>query len=207
MSSSPLSPHQLWLISLSEPLTTKNDDSSAELASGLADSAQILSDWWNIENREQLLSTLNWLKSEGHRKAWRQKNGLSPNDSEQSRFLAWDYGRFASLVRWGTRAELLTSEEGWEHLQRIETTISDSFSSWKDYLEDYASGHSQWSSEPAQQKDTRESVEAALSKKLPEWSPSPTHASQKAMSLWQVALLFLGLVIIGGGVLAWALFR
>ena len=61
--------------------------------------------------------------------------------------VAWDYGRYIMLCRWGYMLGFLTEEEAWRRIMPAARTIQGSFRSWIRFGDDYLVGREFWSSE------------------------------------------------------------
>ncbi len=135
-----------------------------------------LSLWWNIKDRNDLLTTLGWIDKAGHRELWNdyQKANASgelkalklksnESDSEieermkvvrserakllgSKSLIGWDYCRYIALCRWGVVCGYLTPEEAWGKIMPVARRLQQTFSSWSDLGENYLIGRSFWSS-------------------------------------------------------------
>lgn len=142
---------------------------------------QLLNDWWNVRDRASLLSTLDWLKEEGHRKEFEEmgnffsslnkeqldevlKNVKTDEETKQIYFviqnynklqdksiLGWDYGRYVFLCRYGYLVGYLDEKEAWEKIMPIARELQGIFDSWKDLGENYLLGREFWSAEQMRQ--------------------------------------------------------
>ena len=61
--------------------------------------------------------------------------------------LAWDYGRYVALARWGYQAGYLTEAEAWERIMPAARTLQKTYDSWADLGENYLLGREFWSVE------------------------------------------------------------
>ena len=59
--------------------------------------------------------------------------------------MAWDYGRYISLCRWGYLCGYITEEEAWEMILPAARYLQESYTSWNEYAEDYLRGREFWS--------------------------------------------------------------
>ncbi len=142
---------------------------------------QLLNDWWDVRDRESLLSTLDWLKEEGHRKQFEEmgnffaslskerldevlKNVKTDEETQQIYFviknynklndksiLGWDYGRYVFLCRYGYFVGYLNEKEVWEKIMPIARELQGAFGSWKDLGDNYLLGRELWSAEQMRQ--------------------------------------------------------
>lgn len=104
----------------------------------------ILKNSWGIESREKLLSTLTWLRDEGHR-AERDPNaddGLDPRG-----LLAWDLVRLNAVAGWGYVADFITEEEAYGFIAPSAKKLQKAYTSWTDLGDGYVKGTYNWSEE------------------------------------------------------------
>ncbi len=62
-----------------------------------------------------------------------------------ARFLAWDFGRYIMLCRWGAAAGYLTEVAAWDKIYRAARLLQANFRSWEDYSSEYLAGREYWS--------------------------------------------------------------
>lgn len=159
---------RIWALRLADPLATRNDDVPIDLCSSYAQSADVLAQSWDVRTRAELISTLEWLRDEGHRYAFQEQQGsLNKHD-----FLAWDLVRLAQLTRWGVRAGLLDVKTAWRWLDQAGELAGQAYSSWGDYLDDYAAGFRTWSDSPEDADYVSLVTAKVKSLKLPAWNPA-----------------------------------
>jgi hypothetical protein len=145
--------------------------------SSLAVVRSILHDWWGIDNRFDLLQTLERLRQEGHRFEFQRQGQslLAMTDGQYQRLLAtrtrpddarrlklvrdhyqrfgrnslvaWDYCRYIMLCRWGYMLGFLTEGEAWRRIMPAARAIQSGFGSWAELGEDYLVGREFWSQE------------------------------------------------------------
>ena len=172
-----LSQAQLWGLGLSAVLTQLNAARHDRLhGSGtdrdaILDIKHTLKHYWSIENRKDLLDTLDWLSGQGHHTAFEQWQQIFQLKSERriKAFLAshtdkvnlalvnnyyrslngvgiraWDDGRYVSLCRWGATAGYLTEPEAWDHILRLARSVQTTFSSWHNFALSYLAGKQYW---------------------------------------------------------------
>jgi hypothetical protein len=61
--------------------------------------------------------------------------------------LAWDYGRYVALARWGYQAGFLTETEAWELIMPAARKLQKTYDSWEDFGKTYLIGREFWSVE------------------------------------------------------------
>ena len=132
-----------------------------------------LKEAWGIENREDLINTLDWLFKSGQTEDYRlYYEAESPEDmisddmdaqerkiaaleytvvcemkevTDMNTMLAWDLGRAVMLTRWGCYTGLLTRKEAEQMLRDIALGIVSVFHSWGEYAAAYLFGALYWS--------------------------------------------------------------
>ena len=132
-----------------------------------------LKEAWEIESREDLIDTLDWLFKAGQTEDYRlyyeagsPEDMISDDMDEQERriarleytvvremkevtdrntLLAWDLGRAVLLARWGCYTGLLTGRETEQILQDTALGILSVFGSWREYGAAYLFGALYWS--------------------------------------------------------------
>jgi len=67
----------------------------------------------------------------------------SPSFGRKS-ILAWDYGRYINVCRWGVTCGYLSESEAWRYMMPIARTIQRTFSSWNDFGLNYIVGRQFW---------------------------------------------------------------
>lgn len=138
-----------------------------------------LQEWWDVENRNDLLARLTWLEQGGHRRMFADVGGrVSP--LEPARFqklvailnpevanavlvarryyqklgkqsiIGWDYARYISLCRFGYTAGYLSEDEAWLRIMNAARLIQRTFSSWQELGENYLIGRQFWSLDQTQ---------------------------------------------------------
>lgn len=170
-----------WVLATSAILFERNRDSHELLAGAPRTdryrnrTRELLSEWWGIQTRADLLGTLRWLETSGHRADFDRLGAvvdwlhprlidlagplvLSSDLSHQvavvrrhhkalggKSILAWDFSRYVALCRWGYAAELLTEEEAWRCIMPAARVLQSRFASWSDLGENYLIGREFWS--------------------------------------------------------------
>jgi len=67
--------------------------------------------------------------------------------SRANSLIAWDYGRYVMLCRWGYMVGFLTEDEAWARIMPAARTIQSSFHSWAEFGDDYLVGREFWSTD------------------------------------------------------------
>lgn len=141
----------------------------------VAETRQILRDWWRIENRRDLLQALDWLTLEGHRVDFMKRTRplVAMTDAEflaassrqpsettwlmrlcrehyrkrgRNSLVAWDYCRYIMLCRCGYQLGFLSEDEAWGRIMPKARALQAAFPSWSELGEDYLVGRQFWSS-------------------------------------------------------------
>lgn len=136
----PLTAHQLWMVSLGAPVSrdrtasrttlypfTRIDDDSAR---------RWLAEQWEITSREELAGRLDELSRSGYRARAQQLLGVSP--------LAWDAALYVDIARCGFGAGLITEAEAWTALKNIVPSVVGTYASWQEYADHYLLGRQVW---------------------------------------------------------------
>jgi hypothetical protein len=176
-------PHrqQLWAIALTGIMTEYNNDSHITLNSRALNERnkkeylKILERDWGINNREELLETLEKMEHDGHAATFEtikqiinkiNNNSLQPNEYELNKtdynrliytvenwelykdktILAWDLGRNIALCRWGYDVGYLNKNEAWGKIMYFAKKIQPLYKSWEEYGTDYFAGRVFWAS-------------------------------------------------------------
>jgi TPR repeat protein len=165
---------QRWGVAASAMLTYVNGHDLFSLT-GLPDNAvgskwadKILSRWWDVNSRDELLDAMQTLKEKGHRMSYKAilaeyrkppeervwptwnvgriafvvKYGESLGDNALT---GWDLARLISLARWGTARGYLTPEEAWNWIMPAAREIQNTYSSWEELGRSYLLGREFWS--------------------------------------------------------------
>lgn len=110
-----------------------------------------LRNWWQITDRNSMVSTLAWLEQQGHSAVYNKTNNrsagfelnfhLKHRDFLKDRSLtAWDLGRFCSLTRLGQFAGLISEEEYWLWMEHVAPRLQSTYKSWKEFSQHYLLG-------------------------------------------------------------------
>lgn len=170
-----------WALATSAMLFERNRDSHELLAGAprtdwhIQRTRELLSEWWGVETRADLLDSLRWLERGGHRAPFNRLGAavdrlpprlvdwgvalVLPEDLGHQvavvrrhhkalgskSILGWDFSRYVALCRWGYAAELLTEEEAWRCIMPAARALQSHFTSWSDLGENYLIGREFWS--------------------------------------------------------------
>ena len=132
----------------------------------------ILTEFWGIENKDDVYNTIAWLLNEGHTDEYlgyadaetinelinedmdEEEIGIVKNGFEFTKYfkdklpknimLGWDYGRAAAIVRWSYFMNYISEEEAWEILDKIAGVMIGTFNSWKEFGISYIVGGLFW---------------------------------------------------------------
>ena len=175
----PLENKQLWALATTAILSERNNMNVTSLAgfkitpTQTTNSKNLLHYWWGIDDKDGLLSNLQWLLVSGHRKDFNiqgkllTKNsfllfGLPNNKKEVLKkywlllghkgIIGWDLSRYIFLCREGYAAGYLSEHEAWEKIMPIAKLIQQNFSSWAEFAENYMIGRRYWSEEEYSQR-------------------------------------------------------
>ncbi|ELS53070.1 hypothetical protein STVIR_5956 [Streptomyces viridochromogenes Tue57] len=136
----PLITHQLWMVSLSAPVSrdkgasrttlypyTRIDDDSAR---------RWLADQWEITSREQLVGRLDDLSRSGYRARAYRLTGVAP--------LAWHAALYVDIARRGFACGLIGEADAWTALKNIVPPVAGTYGSWREYADHYLLGRQVW---------------------------------------------------------------
>ena len=136
----PLTLHQLWMVSLSAPVSRDRSASRTTLYpfTRIADDSARgwLAEQWEITSREQLAGRLDELSRSGYRARAQQVFGVAP--------LAWDAALYVDIARLGFGAGLITEAEAWTALKNIVPSVVRTYASWQEYADHYLLGRKVW---------------------------------------------------------------
>ena len=132
----------------------------------------ILTEFWGIENKDDVYNTVAWLLNEGHTDEYlgyanadtvdelidedmdEEEIEIAKNGFEFTKYfkdklpeniiLGWDYGRAAAIVRWSYFMNYISEEEAWEILDKIAGVMIGAFNSWKEFGISYIVGGLFW---------------------------------------------------------------
>ncbi|WP_369236967.1 DUF1266 domain-containing protein [Streptomyces sp. R21] len=136
----PLTMHQLWMVSLSAPVSRDRDAARTTLYpfTRIDDdkARRWLADQWEITSRAELVGRLDDLARSGYRARARLRLGVEP--------LAWDAGLYVDISRRGFASGMLSEAEAWTALKNIVPAVVRSYTSWREYAEHYLLGRMVW---------------------------------------------------------------
>lgn len=136
----PLTLHQLWMISLSAPVSRDKDASRTTLYpfTRLDDdkARRWLVEEWEIDTREELIGRLGGLARSGYRAAARARLGVEP--------LAWDIALYTDITRRGFGCGLLDEADAWNLLKNVVPQVAGTYNSWREYADHYLLGRMVW---------------------------------------------------------------
>ncbi|AZQ34620.1 DUF1266 domain-containing protein [Streptomyces cyaneochromogenes] len=136
----PLTMHQLWMVSLSAPVSRDRGVSRTTLypfARIDGDGARRwLAEQWEITTREQLVGRLDGLSRTGYRARAYQLTGVAP--------LAWDAALYVDIARRGFACGLIDESDAWTALKNIVPRVAGTYGSWSEYADHYLLGRQVW---------------------------------------------------------------
>ncbi|MGV9244782.1 DUF1266 domain-containing protein [Streptomyces sp. NPDC003710] len=136
----PLTMHQLWMVSLSAPVSRDRNASRITLYpfTRIDDEAarRWLADQWEITSREKLIGRLDGLARTGYRARAHRLLGVSP--------LAWDAALYVDITRRGFGCGMISEAEAWTALKNIVPTVAGTYVSWHEYADHYVLGRKIW---------------------------------------------------------------
>ena len=178
--STELTEEQLWAIALSGIMTELNNDTHLTLKSryfsGKKIYLEVLKRDWEINNKDELLETLDSLEKGGHTASFNLIKKLIIEDKgdiekilekyqledyeinrlmftlanwhiyENMTIRSWDFGRSIALCRWGYDVGFLTEKEAWEKIMYYAKQIQPLYGSWDEYGFSYFGGRLFWAS-------------------------------------------------------------
>jgi len=172
---------QQWALGCAAVLTERNHGSHGLLAGDAVteqsrlSARTLLSEWWGINSREDLLDTLASLDEKGHRADFAKigraicrlnrktyEGLLAAEDDPETinkmriareyyvqlgykSLYGWDYSRAICLCRWGYTVGYLSEEEAWEQVLPMARLLQATFDSWEDLGRNYLIGRRFWS--------------------------------------------------------------
>ncbi|MGW0731644.1 DUF1266 domain-containing protein [Streptomyces sp. NPDC002851] len=137
----PLTAHQRWMVALPAILTERYVGGSHTTLYPLKriDAAILrgrLEESWDVTSSQTLHSTLDWLATEGHRTGMVRVLGHPP--------VAWDFVRYADVVRAGFGAGYVDEGQAWHLLGQAIAPVTQAYASWRDFAADYLAGRRIW---------------------------------------------------------------
>lgn len=139
-----------------------------------ADKRKSLSEWWGIENRQDLLSTIKLTLNGCHNPRWLEIRRAIQNGEDLSKYksrwteqkefdtaislvkahgeeygdrgiLAWDLARSIALCRWGYLCGYITEAEAWQLMMPAALMMQKNYKSWDQMSAEYLVGRQFWS--------------------------------------------------------------
>lgn len=136
----PLTLHELWMVSLSAPVSRDRNASRTTLYPFTRiddDSARgWLAEQWEIGSRQVLVDRLDGLSRGGYRARAQQVYGVAP--------LAWDAALYVDIARLGFGCGMITEAEAWTALKNIVPSVVRTYASWQEYADHYLLGRKVW---------------------------------------------------------------
>jgi hypothetical protein len=68
--------------------------------------------------------------------------------------MAWDFGRYINLCRWGVELGWITEQEAWDRIIPAARLLQASYASWDDYAADYLLGRNFWNPQSGSDNET-----------------------------------------------------
>ncbi|MFE6283575.1 DUF1266 domain-containing protein [Streptomyces sp. NPDC057877] len=135
-----LTAHQLWMVSLSAPVSRDRTASRTTLYPFTRiddDSARAwLAEQWEITTREELVDRLDDLARTGYRARAYRLTGVAP--------LAWDAALYADITRRGFACGMIGEGDAWTALKNIVPAVVGTYGSWGAYADHYLLGRQVW---------------------------------------------------------------
>ncbi|MGW7486877.1 DUF1266 domain-containing protein [Streptomyces sp. NPDC054786] len=91
---------------------------------------------WDVTSPESLEATLRWLATEGHRMQMTSALGHPP--------VAWDFGRYVTVVRLGFGAGYVDEPGAWQLLASAVAPVAQTYGSWEAFANDFVAGRELW---------------------------------------------------------------
>jgi hypothetical protein len=171
-------PARRWALAVPALLTQMNQHDhtilggAARSPDAVRHRAAALQRSWNVHNRAELLTMLEWLAREGHRLEFNELCGLhvegtplasTSEESELSaklRFirahrerigarslLAWDMVRLVTIAGWGHVTGMITEDEAWSYVLAAAQAVQRAHASWEDLGGQHLLGRAYWAGE------------------------------------------------------------
>ncbi|MGW1372983.1 DUF1266 domain-containing protein [Streptomyces sp. NPDC002446] len=137
----PLTVHQQWMVSLDAILAERMWGHSHLMLYPLkrinpTNCRVSLEQSWDVTSPESLRSTLHWLATEGHRVQMAPVLGHPP--------VAWDFGRYVTVVRQGFGAGYVDEPGAWQLLAGAVAPVAQTYGSWQAFAQDFVAGRQLW---------------------------------------------------------------
>ncbi|MDC0766153.1 DUF1266 domain-containing protein [Streptomyces sp. HD] len=136
----PLTMHQLWMVSLSAPVSRDRGVSRTTLYPFVRideeGARRWLAEQWEITSRDQLAGRLDGLSRSGYRARAYRLTGVAP--------LAWDAALYVDIARRGFACGLIAEADAWTALKNIVPAVARTYGSWQEYADHYLLGRKVW---------------------------------------------------------------
>ncbi|MEU6142652.1 DUF1266 domain-containing protein [Streptomyces sp. NPDC047081] len=136
----PLTTHQLWMVSLSAPVSRDRTASRTTLYPFTRVDDETARGWlaeqWEITSRKELVDRLDDLSRTGYRARAQRLFGVAP--------LAWDAALYVDIARRGFGCGLITEADAWTALRNIVPSVVRTYASWQEYADHYLLGRQVW---------------------------------------------------------------
>ncbi|MCL2125741.1 MAG: DUF1266 domain-containing protein [Oscillospiraceae bacterium] len=182
--------YKAWALGCSAILATRNTGNDpyefgmfAKTTSNAATERALLRRDWSINNRDELLETIDIMTDYGHNIdfaiSYEIISSLTPEEYDavlvlssgmdkymfpltkslgekwgDTQIKAWDWFRMVHLAVWGYIAGYLDLEETYECMQPLIDRLLSTFSSWEEACENYMDGYAWWSRTDVSQSNT-----------------------------------------------------
>lgn len=113
---------------------------------------QCLSDFWDCQNRADVLDTLDWLLAQGHRYDFWNSAAFMPGwfvekwgDTYPAHaLLGWDLARAIAVAQWACCSGYLTQQEALGYELAAARAMQQAFDGWEAFFNDYMMGYDYW---------------------------------------------------------------
>lgn len=143
-------------------------------------------EWWGINDTEEALDILHWLRQEGHRKEFREKLKTDFSHWQQlfannpflktrsvSSVAAWDYARSVNVARWCYDYGYLSWAQAWEFIDAATRLAVRDYDSWESFATGFVAGRIMWNPESDGHDDIAEISRYLLESKYSPWRDIP----------------------------------
>jgi hypothetical protein len=199
---------RLWALACAGVLMERNGDSHETLETGLriprniVAQKNLLSRWWGVEKRADLLECLHSLEVRGHRasfdadvkyittgnRAMLQRLADASNADRANELrvvrryyqqlgekgiVGWDISRYICLCKWGYTVGYLSEDEAWKKIMPAARLLQKKFGSWKELGENYLIGREYWGGDPHDQALCEDGIMRLLESRNSPWVKLP----------------------------------
>jgi len=170
-----------WAIGCSAVLIERNHEQLDTLAtrqitkSNVDSVKELLDTFWGIKSNKDLMESLSWLETGGHRRQFDQAvfevtslsdeqfkilagktgnyDGLQKiqlareygKKLSKTSILGWDYCRYIAVCRWGYTAGYISEEDAWAKIMPVARELQKTFNSWEGLACNFIIGRQFWS--------------------------------------------------------------